>query len=510
MIIQCPSCNTRFSIDTTQLTAVAVPRFHCSRCDHFFEKPNFTDIPQTVREESARPGIGELVSNFQEQHTPRQLDLLPRTEQLRFDPVKRGPSNSAPGGRSAAAKANPGLFGEHQAPREFPFQRLDLDDVPDTVTANWPDADSSTERVADLRDVLDELRVSSLASTAAAASAPTPEPHRLEPVHFASNEQRGHESRLETRFELGVPSDMAAFPKASAAISSNYAASSSDAAALTTKSAELPSTELPSTLFARSSSVARHGDSEYSSFSSPSVTSHDVTSHDATSHSATSHSVASRTGSKKRRFLGGWLRTKGLPVAANRISPVLLASAVPLLLCVGFYLWSIDINSTPGIFRTVFYPAASELPRVAPLGIELTNLHSEVVTLDDGQQVLQVSGEVTNNTNRFFKNIRIQARTYDAGNRAISSAIANAGNSLITARRLAALDPEALTKLQAESTVSENPLAPGRASLFKMIVPTALVETSWYSARVYSVQPYGSVQPDSSETDVSFINNAKG
>ena len=37
MIVQCPSCKTRFSVDAQQLQGVVKPRFHCSRCGHYFE-----------------------------------------------------------------------------------------------------------------------------------------------------------------------------------------------------------------------------------------------------------------------------------------------------------------------------------------------------------------------------------------------------------------------------------------------------------------------------------------
>jgi predicted Zn finger-like uncharacterized protein len=37
MIVQCPSCETKFSVDSSQVQKIAHPRFHCSRCNHIFE-----------------------------------------------------------------------------------------------------------------------------------------------------------------------------------------------------------------------------------------------------------------------------------------------------------------------------------------------------------------------------------------------------------------------------------------------------------------------------------------
>lgn len=37
VIIQCPSCQTKFSVNTDMLNEHELPRFHCSRCDHVFD-----------------------------------------------------------------------------------------------------------------------------------------------------------------------------------------------------------------------------------------------------------------------------------------------------------------------------------------------------------------------------------------------------------------------------------------------------------------------------------------
>lgn len=37
MVVDCPSCRTKFAVDPGLLEGVHNPRFHCSRCDHYFE-----------------------------------------------------------------------------------------------------------------------------------------------------------------------------------------------------------------------------------------------------------------------------------------------------------------------------------------------------------------------------------------------------------------------------------------------------------------------------------------
>lgn len=37
-IVECPACNTKFAVEAHVIAAHEVPRFHCSRCDHIFER----------------------------------------------------------------------------------------------------------------------------------------------------------------------------------------------------------------------------------------------------------------------------------------------------------------------------------------------------------------------------------------------------------------------------------------------------------------------------------------
>ncbi|MFN8389192.1 MAG: zinc-ribbon domain-containing protein [Bdellovibrionota bacterium] len=70
MIIQCPSCSTKFAVDSAQLADVDSPRFHCSRCDHFFE------LGQSAQADAAKTGPVQAESPASPSQAARQLDLL--------------------------------------------------------------------------------------------------------------------------------------------------------------------------------------------------------------------------------------------------------------------------------------------------------------------------------------------------------------------------------------------------------------------------------------------------
>jgi predicted Zn finger-like uncharacterized protein len=51
MIIECPHCRTKFSIDDTLVARSKSPKFHCSRCDNYFvqpDQPTFEPLPATT------------------------------------------------------------------------------------------------------------------------------------------------------------------------------------------------------------------------------------------------------------------------------------------------------------------------------------------------------------------------------------------------------------------------------------------------------------------------------
>jgi predicted Zn finger-like uncharacterized protein len=87
IIIECPSCSTRFSVESTAVAAIEEPRFHCSRCDSVFSletlpasedksaEPNPTDLLE--QQKTPQPTKPDFVAA---QSSPRQArGALPRS-----------------------------------------------------------------------------------------------------------------------------------------------------------------------------------------------------------------------------------------------------------------------------------------------------------------------------------------------------------------------------------------------------------------------------------------------
>ena len=53
IVIQCPACQTRFSVDSALLDSVTEAKFHCSHCDHLFSRNGDGSTLQAAKKDSA-------------------------------------------------------------------------------------------------------------------------------------------------------------------------------------------------------------------------------------------------------------------------------------------------------------------------------------------------------------------------------------------------------------------------------------------------------------------------
>lgn len=82
IIIQCPNCKTKFSLEQDKLFGIAEPQFHCSKCDHIFSNekpsliipkkidPSFIPAPPIEEPKSLRSSIEKSVTE------PAQIEFL--------------------------------------------------------------------------------------------------------------------------------------------------------------------------------------------------------------------------------------------------------------------------------------------------------------------------------------------------------------------------------------------------------------------------------------------------
>lgn|GEM_PF-3666781 len=98
MIVQCPSCQTKFALETSALEGIEEPRFHCSRCDHVFSmeesRPPFSASVGTPRGAYAAPGSAFASSPSQPTSPPRAAKTPSRALEIPAKPPE--PLHSTP------------------------------------------------------------------------------------------------------------------------------------------------------------------------------------------------------------------------------------------------------------------------------------------------------------------------------------------------------------------------------------------------------------------------------
>ncbi|OVE80387.1 hypothetical protein BVY02_00330 [bacterium J17] len=172
--------------------------------------------------------------------------------------------------------------------------------------------------------------------------------------------------------------------------------------------------------------------------------------------------------------------------ANNSFAPLFVFWSVPLLLCVGFWLWKENIESTPGLLKGLFNLEGSNLPHIAPRDLSLIDIRSEIVTLDNGRRVLEVSGNILNGSQKTLNDVRIEAKIYNRENKELQKVIVYSNNGLADAS-ISSLKEDALKKLQ-DAIGIKRTLKPNSNMPFRVVFFEPFSDAAWYSARVYSVK----------------------
>ena len=127
MIIQCPACKTRFSIEIDQFKGNSQPRFHCSRCGHYFAMEESKSSQSNSPGSSAKQVIDEAGGKVSEERFTETGSSLDSPQGQQLDLLSEKAKLSS---KTSTSK------------KELP-----------EVTAEWPDNYGVTPLEADLRGV---------------------------------------------------------------------------------------------------------------------------------------------------------------------------------------------------------------------------------------------------------------------------------------------------------------------------------------------------------------------
>lgn len=549
MIIQCPSCSTKFAVESAQLSDVENPRFHCSRCDHFFELASAVPAPETF--EAAPDSDGDSRSAY-------QLDLLgspkpkisassPEIERQLGTSVSPVMTESELGGSNVLSStsfsslgetAESELGGELDADlgRALDDERSVADDETagiGSVYADWPDGNSAQLFEADYSSLHNKLYATPLREATERRAAENQNPEQASAEHrrtgvtgtaecldspparafevspFRSLDEDDDELvsleqyDLDTSAEESSGADDDELPTFERALRDE---TNSSAAAASPASSPESFPKSYSQLSASSTAkpvVSKIVDSDVDSVQ---IRSGDTGRFQLSSFRDAEPFEDSRPGAAKAtdgqreraprenatREVPALRRRSKIEMRGRKPLALPLAASVPLLMAAGMWFWSGHLTMTPAALKDLLLLEPSGLPQVPPQGLEVVDLTSSLVTLDDGERVLEIRGNILNATMRAFGKVKLEARIFDQSNRELSRMLVDSHSSLSDAK-IEALSADALMNMQGQSSSSFVRLNPNERVPFRIVfakVPdgTNVQEIQWYSTRIYSTE----------------------
>lgn len=472
IIVQCPACTTKFSIGPDQIEGIDEPRFHCSRCGHYFThkmdshavapipqppKPAFEEKPLLGSSESPAAAAESTISRSRQETTligQRDLyNLREKTaEQMPLIPEPEKEPASLSGGM---------LSGKAATDEELPV-----------YTAEWPDTPSATssgfsapEQGESEPQIIADWPANPATETAAAPIPPAEEIFAdKESAARASQHTEIYQRPSKSMFGNMGSQNKADRPKLD---------SLNDFESKPVKEPTAKETFFNEPPKKRKYSVGESLGGAVSSVKN------------AISGVKIKPSVKLDPG----KLLGQSAAAGSLGKVKEFIGPVALMCAVPALFASGFFAWGANLDHTPSAVASLLHLQTGHLPRVAPPGLELVGVQSESITLESGEKVVEINGMLFNSTIEPYDEIKIEAKLYSEDNTPVQTLVVNAANALQSASQLSALRVDALEKLQTRAALGMMPLKSHEHVPFRMVFTAPAKDAKWFSARVYSVRP---------------------
>ncbi|MCC6932662.1 MAG: DUF3426 domain-containing protein [Deltaproteobacteria bacterium] len=168
---------------------------------------------------------------------------------------------------------------------------------------------------------------------------------------------------------------------------------------------------------------------------------------------------------------------------------VALILSLPLLFFIALWYSGVNMKEIPALLDKILQ--ISSTPKIPPVELELVNVVSDYITLDDGKQIVVVSGKVYNATNITFNDVQIESAVYDKNNRLLAKIIVPLFNNLSTTTggpaKLNSLKLDVINALQNKAAGGQE-LKPSHYVPFRVVFVEQVDNASYFSTRVYSVR----------------------
>lgn len=474
MIIQCPSCKTKFSVDSTQLAGVSDPTFHCSRCGHYFGA-NTNDAPKAPA--PSEPKVSEPKKDDFDPLDSIEEDLEnPQGEQLDLIPEEHGEIGDL-------------------------FEKKEDEEPP--VKVDWPDTSPEFDLPEEEFNPPSEPNdFSSKARDSIFDSSPV-EPKEVEPVETKEEEtdwrieekEDSSFSKMSVKTELD-DKDYGRNRKATERYSAEqYREIKKEILAEQKDTPEDSKKEESEDLSSESFEEPSKSDDWNIEDTEPELEEDflDVEEIESTpSFSSGSEPLKPVYGSLDDEADDDMmlrLNEEHLQKTQKRNSSwasLLFLWFFPFIISGLLWFWGQNLDKTPVVFSKLLNLEGEKLPQVPPIGLGLVDLKSSRVSLDGGKEVLEITGNILNTTLIPYQDIKIEAKTFGKNNQALNHIIVDANNGLRKAKQIKTLKIDTLDTLQQGSSTEALRLDPSEKASFRIIFSQVNNNVEWFSTRIYS------------------------
>lgn len=170
----------------------------------------------------------------------------------------------------------------------------------------------------------------------------------------------------------------------------------------------------------------------------------------------------------------------------------LLAPA--LLTCLAIFFISKNLDALPGSLTEFFSLKPRNLQQVASPGLKTQGAKAELITLDNGRQVLEISGTLVSEIREPLKDVNLEALVFDKNGNVIANRIVSIRNPLHRSISINAFSETKLEEMQRDSSGDidrdsyQSQLVSGRYP-FRIIFSKPPKEMAYFSTRVLSQVP---------------------
>lgn len=149
---------------------------------------------------------------------------------------------------------------------------------------------------------------------------------------------------------------------------------------------------------------------------------------------------------------------------------------------------SILASTNPIKTQEIIASLSNSAPSIPDSGLHISDVNIRKVTLDDGESVYLISGEIKNNSAKDFSDVQIEGQAFDRAGALVTRVKAQAASNLALTR-VKSLSIDMIRNLQGSRESSRTIIPAGKKQEFALAISgDQAIQAAYYSARIYSAR----------------------